>query len=85
MLRHSKKVLEYELPIQVEPQKEGGFVVKCPVWDDCYAQGDTLDEAVLEITCFIIFKNSIGFSHFQFLIGVFKIFRYMEYTAVRLN
>lgn len=25
-------------------------MVKCPVWDDCYAQGDTLDEAVLEIT-----------------------------------
>lgn len=50
MLRKSEKVLEYELPIQIEPQKEGGFVVTCPVWPDCYAQGDTLDEAVLEIT-----------------------------------
>lgn len=50
MLRLSEKVLEYELPIQIKPQKEGGFVVTCPVWSDCYAQGDTLDEAVLEIT-----------------------------------
>ncbi|MDP3994515.1 MAG: type II toxin-antitoxin system HicB family antitoxin [bacterium] len=50
MLRRSEKVFEYELPIQIEPQKEGGFVVRCPVWSDCYAQGDTLDEAVLEVT-----------------------------------
>ena len=50
MLRRSEKVLEYELPIQIRPQKDGGFVVTCPVWSDCYAQGDTLDEAVLEIT-----------------------------------
>lgn len=50
MLRRSEKVLEYELPIQIEPQKEGGFVVSCPIWADCYAQGDTVNEAVLEIT-----------------------------------
>lgn len=50
MLRRSEKVLEYELPIQINPQKDGGFVVTCPVWSDCYAQGDTLDKAVLEIT-----------------------------------
>ena len=28
----------------------GGFVVTCPQWSDCYAQGDTIDEAVLEVT-----------------------------------
>ena len=50
MLQHSDKVFEYELPIEIEPQEEGGFVVRCPIWPDCYAQGDTLDEAVLEIT-----------------------------------
>ena len=50
MLRQTKWVLEYELPIKIEPQKEGGFVVICPSWSDCYAQGDTLDEAILEIT-----------------------------------
>lgn len=49
MLR-SKQISEYELPIYIEPQKEGGFVVTCPVWKDCYAQGDTIEEATLEIT-----------------------------------
>lgn len=45
-----RKVFEYELPIKIEPQKEGGYVVTCPLWKDCYAQGDSVDEAVLEIT-----------------------------------
>ena len=50
MLNRSEKVAEYELPIKIEPQKDGGFVVTCPVWPDCYAQGDTIEEATLEIT-----------------------------------
>lgn len=50
MLKQTKKVFEYELPIKLQPQKEGGFVVTCPKWPACYAQGDTVDEAVLEIT-----------------------------------
>lgn len=50
MLKQSTKVLEYELPIQITPQKEGGFVVSCPIWLACYAQGETIDEGVLEIT-----------------------------------
>lgn len=50
MLKQTKKVSEYELPFKIEPQKEGGYVVSCPAWPDCYAQGDTVDEAVLEIT-----------------------------------
>lgn len=50
MLKQTKKVFEYELPIKIEPQKEGGYIVVCPKWSACYAQGDTVDEAVLEIT-----------------------------------
>jgi len=50
MLKQTKRVLEYELPIKLQPQKEGGYVVICPKWSDCYAQGDTIDEAILEIT-----------------------------------
>lgn len=50
MLKRSAKVFEYELPIKIASQKEGGYVVTCPQWKDCYAQGDTVDEAVLEIT-----------------------------------
>lgn len=50
MLKRSTKVFEYELPIKIEPQKEGGYVVTCPKWTDCFAQGDTVDEAILEVT-----------------------------------
>lgn len=41
------KVLQYELPIKVVPEK-GGFYALCPIWKDCYAQGDTIDEVVQE-------------------------------------
>lgn len=50
MLKQTRKVFEYELSIKIVPQKMGGYVVLCPKWSDCYAQGDTIDEAVLEIT-----------------------------------
>lgn len=50
MLKRKALVFEYELPIKIAPQKEGGYVVTCPLWKDCYAQGDSIDEAVLEIT-----------------------------------
>jgi len=49
MLRKIAKVHEYKLPISVKPQKNGGYLASCSVWTDCYAQGDTIDEAVLEI------------------------------------
>lgn len=45
-----KSVFEYELPIEVESQKEGGYLATCPLWQDCFAQGDTFDETILEIT-----------------------------------
>lgn len=44
------KVFEYDLPIKIEENPEGGFSVSSPAWSDCYAQGDTVDEAVNEIT-----------------------------------
>lgn len=44
------KVLEYQLPIKIEENKEGGFIAFSPVWSDCYAQGDSLDEAVNEVS-----------------------------------
>lgn len=50
MLKQTAKVSSYELPLKVEPQKDGGFVATSPVWSDCYAQGDSVDEAVLEAT-----------------------------------
>ena len=50
MLKQTTKVLEYELPIKITSQKGGGFVVTCPTWSACYAQGETVEEAVLEAT-----------------------------------
>ncbi|OIP57477.1 MAG: hypothetical protein COX79_00575 [Candidatus Levybacteria bacterium CG_4_10_14_0_2_um_filter_36_16] len=43
-------IQEYELPVAVEEQKEGGYVAACPVWQDCYAQGETVEEAINEIS-----------------------------------
>lgn len=45
-----QKVSQYELAIKIQAQKGGGYVAICPSWSDCYAQGETIDEAVLEIT-----------------------------------
>lgn len=46
----TQKVSQYQLPIKIQPQKEGGYLAVCPIWKDCYAEGDTIDETVLEIT-----------------------------------
>ncbi len=48
MLR--QKVSQYELTVKIQPQKGGGYVAASPDWSDCYAQGETIDEAVLEVT-----------------------------------
>ncbi len=49
MVRKNVTVDEYDLPVKIESQKNGGFVAVCPSWTDCYAQGDTVDEALWEI------------------------------------
>lgn len=49
MLKRNEKVSRYELPITIDSQKGGGFLASCAIWKDCYAQGETIDEAVLEI------------------------------------
>ena len=50
MVKKTAKVSSYELSLKVDPQKGGGFVAVSPIWPDCYAQGDSVDEAVLEAT-----------------------------------
>ncbi|MBI3577572.1 type II toxin-antitoxin system HicB family antitoxin [Candidatus Gottesmanbacteria bacterium] len=49
MVRKNISVLEYDLPVKVTPQKTGGYLAICTSWPDCYAQGDTIDEAIWEI------------------------------------
>jgi len=43
------KVQEFELPVKIDQDPSGGYVATSPIWQDCYAQGDSLDEAVNEI------------------------------------
>ena len=44
------KIQEYELPVTISSEKDSGFVAVCPVWKDCYAQGETIEEAINEIS-----------------------------------
>lgn len=48
----SKKlhIQEYELPITIVEEKEGGFTASCSTWQDCYAQGETVEEVINEIS-----------------------------------
>ena len=42
-------VQEYELPITLH-EEDKGFIATCSVWQDCYAQGETLEEAINEMS-----------------------------------
>lgn len=51
MKKHKKlTIAEYELPIVIKEEKEGGYVATCPLWVDCYAQGESVEEAINEIS-----------------------------------
>lgn len=43
-------IKEYKLPITIHKEKDGGFSAKCTIWKNCYAQGDTLEEVITEIS-----------------------------------
>jgi predicted RNase H-like HicB family nuclease len=42
-------MLKHNLPIIVEKDEDGFYVVECPVLKSCYSQGKTLDEAIKNI------------------------------------
>lgn len=48
-MRRISFVSQYELPVKIAKDQDG-YLATCPVWKDCYAQGDTIDEALSEIT-----------------------------------
>lgn len=48
-MQKSLTIAEYEFPIEIN-QEDGYFVAKCSKWADCYAQGDSLEEAMNEIS-----------------------------------
>ena len=49
----SKKMLKSfknkQLPLLVEKDEDGYYVIECPVFEGCYTQGETLDEALKNI------------------------------------
>ena len=55
LFRHMKRgktltILEYELPIVIQEEKTGDYSAKCRLWKDCYAQGDSIEEVINEIS-----------------------------------
>jgi len=47
-LKTLAKVFEYELPVKVS-KANSRFFAECPIWPDCYAQGDTVEDVINEI------------------------------------
>jgi len=43
------KSQEKRLPLLVEKGEDGFYVVECPLFDGCYSQGKTIDEALRNI------------------------------------
>jgi predicted RNase H-like HicB family nuclease len=39
----------YQLPIFIEKDEDGFYVVECPVFSGCYSQGKTIDQALKNI------------------------------------
>lgn len=40
---------QIQLPILIEQDEDGFYVVECPVFSGCYSQGKTVDEALKNI------------------------------------
>lgn len=48
--RKSKRPVRYHLPVVVEQDEEGVFIVSCPTLRGCRSYGYTLEEAMKNIT-----------------------------------
>lgn len=42
-------ITQKQFPLLVEKDEDGFYVVECPLFDACYTQGKTLDEALKNI------------------------------------
>ena len=47
------KYFNSQLPLVVEKDEAGFYAVECPVFEGCYSQGKTLDEALKNIRAVI--------------------------------
>jgi len=51
-MKRNKKILQNsgrQLPIFIEKDEDDFYVVECPLFEGCYTQGKTLDEALKNI------------------------------------
>lgn len=44
-----KSKTDRKLPLLIEKGQDGWYVVECPVFEGCYTQGRTIDEAIENI------------------------------------
>jgi predicted RNase H-like HicB family nuclease len=49
MKQKTLTIQEYELPITIQ-EEDGAYIASCSAWQDCYAQGDSIEEAVNEVS-----------------------------------
>ena len=45
-LLHIRNMKTYHLPVVVETDEDGIFIVSCPVFKGCHSYGNTIDEAL---------------------------------------
>lgn len=43
-------IQQYELPVEIQKDKSGDYLARCPIWSDCYSQGESISEALNEIS-----------------------------------
>ncbi len=48
-LRRNSRQNQTQLPLYVEKDEDGFYVVECPLFEGCYTQGKTLDQALKNI------------------------------------
>ncbi|MFH1145860.1 MAG: type II toxin-antitoxin system HicB family antitoxin [bacterium] len=49
MFSNKVHIYNTQLPLIIEKGEDGFYIVECPVFDGCYTQGQTLDEALRNI------------------------------------
>jgi predicted RNase H-like HicB family nuclease len=45
-----KKIEKYHLPIIIELDEDGYYIVSCPLFKGCHSYGENIDEAIKNIT-----------------------------------
>ena len=46
VIKQTRKLQEYQLPLTIKPLEEGGFLARCEKLPGCMAEGETVNEAV---------------------------------------